>query len=285
MYAEIIAIIGAVLFAVGHILVKKALSHSNPFTGTLITILSSTIMLWSIAIVLLPLHLFLSRYIFIFAIAGIFAPICGRFLVYTGISRLGISRSTPISNASPLFSSFLAIILMGEKMTLSILLGTLLVISGAILLSHEGNKKKDWRKLDLIFPFLAALTFGISYFFRKLGLFYIRDSLLGATVTSTSALLILLLIIFLTRLKHNLEINKHSFTYYFIAGFFYGGGLLLNYLSLLKGNVITVIPILHSNSFFAILLSYLFLKETDVITLKIVIGAIMVFLGIISIII
>lgn len=84
------------------------------------------------------------------------------------------------------------------------------------------------------------------------------------------------------RSRNALELNKPSFVNYFIAGLCYGGGFLMNFIALSKGNVVVVEPLVRSNPLFAILLSYLFLKGTDVVTYKIVLGAVMVFLGVLS---
>lgn len=280
MPAELIAIIGALFFGIGNIFTRKGLAYSNPFTGTLITIFSSAVLLWGMVFIFVPLNLLFSKYIFIFVIAAIFAPIGGRLFSYIGISRLGVSRSIPINNSSPLFSSILAIIFLGEKMTISILVGTLLIVAGVILLSHEKEKYINWRKRDLIFPCIAALSFGISSNFKKFGLIYLKAPLLGAAVNVAAGFIILLIIISMTRLKQNLEFNKSSIFYYSLTGLCSGGGILMNFLALNKGNVVVVDPLVNSNSLFAIIFSYLFLKGIDVITFRIVIGAVMVFLGI-----
>lgn len=284
MIAEVIAIIGAVLDGAGHVFVRKGLSYSNPLTATLITLFSTTLTLLILTLIFTPLHVFISKYIFIFVIVGILALILGRFFRYIGISKLGVSRATPVSSTSPLFASFLAIVFLGEKMTASILVGTLLIVSGVILLSHEKKEKSGWRKFDLIFPFLSALSLGASYTLRKFGLIYLNDPLVGATTASISALIILLFLMLSTDLRNKLELNKPSFIHYSFCGFCYAIGILMNFIALTKGDVITVTPIINSNPLFAIFFSYLFLKGIDIITFKIIIGAIMVFAGVICIV-
>ena len=49
-----------------------------------------------------------------FIAAGIFAPGIGRTLGYVGIERIGVARSVPIVNSSPIFASIFAVFYLGE---------------------------------------------------------------------------------------------------------------------------------------------------------------------------
>ena len=61
----------------------------------------------------------------------------GRFLNYSSISRIGLSRSVPITAASPVVAFVLAVVFLGESLTLPILLGTATVMAGILLIVTE----------------------------------------------------------------------------------------------------------------------------------------------------
>ena len=61
----------------------------------------------------------------------------GRFLNYSAISRIGLSRSVPIVSASPVPALLLAILLLGEDVNLLLIVGALVVLSGVLLIVTE----------------------------------------------------------------------------------------------------------------------------------------------------
>ena len=124
-----------------------------------------------------------------FIAAGFFAPAIGQTLGYLGIERIGIARSTPIVNSAPIFSSLLAVFFLGEVWVLQNIIGTGLVIIGVIILSSNKPAKGQWRKLDIIYPILGALAFGISTTLRKTGLMTVQIPILAAAVTVGTAFL------------------------------------------------------------------------------------------------
>jgi drug/metabolite transporter, DME family len=109
----------------------------------------------------------------IFVAAGIFAPGIGRTMSYVGIEKIGVARSVPIANSSPIFASLLAVIFLAEVWLLQNIVGTLLVISGVVALSMAKPAQGRWRKFDVIYPAIGALAFGASSILRKAGLEYV----------------------------------------------------------------------------------------------------------------
>src|SRR5688572_13931802 len=126
--AQYFAIQAALCFAISHILIRRGLVTSNALTGSNISLGLSALTMWIVAPFFLTWSSFLTSAAFYFVAAGIFAPGLGRTFVYMGIERIGVARSVPISNASPLFASLFAVLLVGEDWTLQNFLGTILVI-------------------------------------------------------------------------------------------------------------------------------------------------------------
>jgi uncharacterized membrane protein len=92
----------------------------------------------------------------------------------------------PIVNSAPIFSSLLAVFFLGEVWVLQNIIGTSLVIIGVIILSSGKPVGGQWRKLDVIYPILGALAFGISTTLRKTGLMELQIPILGAVTVGTA---------------------------------------------------------------------------------------------------
>jgi energy-converting hydrogenase Eha subunit A len=99
-----------------------------------------------------------------------FAPAIGQTLGYIGMERIGVARSSPIVNTSPMFSSIFAVLFLGEIWLARNIIGTCLVILGVVILSSSKPTRGHWNKKDIVYPVLAALAFGISTMLRKTGL-------------------------------------------------------------------------------------------------------------------
>ena len=152
----------ALCFSIAHILIRRGLVGSNAMTGSFISLSMSAVALWLALPFVVPLSALWNPAALIFVAAGIFAPGIGRTLSYVGIEKIGVARSVPIANSSPIFASIFAVIILGETWVLQNVIGTLLVIAGVILLSMAQPPRGEWRKFDVIYPLIGAVAFGAS---------------------------------------------------------------------------------------------------------------------------
>jgi drug/metabolite transporter, DME family len=74
---------------------------------------------------------------FWFAACGITGPCLGRLFNYMGVARLGAARATPLINASPLFTTLLALVFLREEVTLKIALGIFSIVAGIVVLTGQ----------------------------------------------------------------------------------------------------------------------------------------------------
>ena len=72
-----------------------------------------------------------------FAMAGCVGQGLGQVASFLGIQRMGVSRAAPIQGAAPIWSIFLAIIFLGERPGLLVLIGAGAVVTGVGLLSQS----------------------------------------------------------------------------------------------------------------------------------------------------
>ena len=153
----------ALFFSIAHIFIRRGLVESNAMTGSFISLSMTAAVLWLMFPFFAPFSALWTPVSLIFVAAGIFAPGIGRTMSYVGIEKIGVARSVPVANSSPIFASIFAVIFLAEVWVPQNIVGTLLVISGVISLSVSKPAQGPWRKLDVIYPLIGATRF------RRLG--------------------------------------------------------------------------------------------------------------------
>lgn len=277
--AEYFAFQAALCFASTFILARRGLETSNAITGSFISLSSMVLTLWILIPFFVPLSTFRTPAVWYFIADGIVAPGLGRLLSYVGIERIGVARAVPIISCSPLFASILAVLLIGESWTTQNFLGTALVIFGVVILSGTGAGKKSWRKMDIIYPLVAAFSFGISSNLRKLGLLISNLPLMAAAVTSTTALLFAVPMLRVRMGRQGLQLSRGSFGWFFASGIANTGAMLSTFYALGFGKVVVVEPLVASSPVLVIVLTAIFLRDLEVITPRVVAGATCTVLG------
>ena len=273
------AIQAAFFFSASHIIIRRGLVTSNAATGTIVSVMVTAVLLWVITPFFLSLSSFQTPAIWYFGIGGIFAPAIGRYMTFKGIERVGVARSVPISNTSPMFSSIMAVILMGEHWTIQNILGTSLVILGIVILSKTRTENSDWRKIDLIYPALAAFCFATASTLRKIGLLIVNLPLMAAVVSSTTALFVGLILHQMQGGGREFSLSRKSFAWFLAAGFAHTGAMLSAFYALSSGKIVIVDPLIGSSPVITLFLTTVFLRDLEALTLRVVIGALITVVG------
>ena len=187
--AVLFALITCITYAIDTYFVRQGLADTpRPLLATVVTLTVNFFFFVALSLVFVPASLFRIELIYPFIIAGVLAPGAARALSYKGIERLGLSINTPIVNAESLFAVIMAILFLNEPMNVSVGAGILSVVSGLVLLGYEtgrGRGKTNAGRFQyryLLFPILASVFYGVSVFFRKLGLNMVTSPILGAHV-------------------------------------------------------------------------------------------------------
>jgi drug/metabolite transporter (DMT)-like permease len=277
--AEYFAFQTALCFSIAHIFVRRGLVHSNALTGSLISLGTSAVIFWLLLIALLPLSALRAPAVGFFIAGGIFAPAIGQTLGYIGMERIGVARSSPIVNTSPIFSSILAVVFLGEVWLPQNIIGTCLVILGVVVLSTRNAAAGEWRMKDVIYPVFAAVAFGISTTLRKTGLMAVPEPLLGAAVTLGTAFMVLLIIIRLRGGRQQLKINRKSSGWLFGAALVNTAAILSFFAALNLGQIVRVEPLVACNPLLTILWTGIFLRQIEQLSGRIILGALVTVAG------
>jgi uncharacterized membrane protein len=280
--AELYALANAFLFALHNMLTKKALRYSNPATAVISSLLINIMFLWTVSVLFVPLESLTSAGILIFVGVGFFQPGLTRLLSYKGIDALGIAITDPIRATTPLFSAIMAVIFLGEEVTLSIVAATVLIIAGITLLSWRSDSMKlTGSAVYLWYPIAASALAGATQVVRKFGMAAVPHPFLAAAVTATSSFVVSLVTLwYVEKTQETWKMNRDCFWWFLAAGIVISLGMTCIYYALDLGKVSVVIPISSTGPFFSLILAAIFLRDVERVTSRIGISAAMIVGGV-----
>ena len=218
----------------------------------------------------------------IFVGVGFFQPGLTRLLTYKGIDALGVAITDPIRASTPLFSAAMAIVFLGEEITLPIIIATFMIIGGITLLSwRHGAMKLAGSAVYLWFPIAASVLAGASQVVRKFGMAAVPHPFLAAAVTATSSLIISVLVMwYVEKTQETWKMNRQCVWWFLAAGITVSFAMTSIYHALDLGKVSVVIPLSSTAPLFSLILTALFLRDVERVTLRIVISAALIVSGV-----
>lgn len=288
--AETLAGLAALLYAGSSVAVKRAVEDTSIQAGLLISLGVGSVATVALLAGSGSHRLDAPAVVGGFVIAGVLGPAIGRGTSMIGVRLLGPSRSVPIQAALyPLFASIFAVLFLEEVIDWRQGIGLLLVGCGVWLLSlPETNPLAKVRselsvgRLRLpavLFPLVAGLAFGFADLFRKRAIDLSGDALLGAAIGTFTALCFWSLVIGASRQKLNQFEWGRGVLWFALAGLLSAGAILALIAALDGGDVSVVSPIIAAEPLGVIVLSALFLRDIELVTKRVVLGATAVVMG------
>ena len=274
----VLAMAGALGTAAASILIRQGLRGSNPYTGFWINLAVGAAGLWAAVLVFGPMGPAEPAGLALFVLSGLIGTMGGRLLRFISIETVGASVSTAMVSLTPFISTGLAILLLGEHVTLPILLGTVVIVLGTILLSASGPHQ-GFRPGRLVLPFFSAACFGVVAVLRKVGLGQ-TGPLLGFAVNVTTALVAFTVYLAISGQRGAMACRGRSLPYFIAAGVAENGGVFLGLLALRLGTVSAVTPLSAAAPIFVLLMSPLFLRGVEPLTARVVLGTLSIVLGV-----
>jgi uncharacterized membrane protein len=272
------ALSSALCAASATILIQRGLRGSTFYAGAWINVVVGVIAAWSAALLLVRFDTFPWQAVPYFALSGLIGTTGGRLFRVLAIQKVGAPVASAVNNMTPLVASGLAILLLGERVTLPIIGGTLVIVAGTILLSLSG-RLVGFRARDLLYPFIGASCFGTVQILRKLGLAS-AGPLLGATINVTAALIATTAFVAASGNLGSLRCSRRSLLYFIGGGIAENGGVFLLLLALGFGDVSVVIPLAGTAPLFVLGLAYLIPSERSKLGWRIVAGVALIVLGV-----
>jgi uncharacterized membrane protein len=266
-----LACLSALLFGAMSVGLRISLTrHRDADLATLTTVLGALAVVLVAAAAEVPARGVHAGSAWPFVLAGLLSPGAAQVLVTLAIREVGASRASVILGAAPLVSVTIALVALGEPVRAPLVVGAVLIVLGGLELARERGRPGHLRARGLVYAFLAAALFATrDNVLRWLA----RDTSVPPAVAATAALLgglALSTVLLGPRLRGSAL--RH-------APPFLGVGVLfgLSYISLFeafyRGRVTVVSPLVATESLWGVVLSLLFIRHTEFVGRRLLVGA------------
>ena len=271
--------LGAALFsAAATICIRQGLRGGDPFTGIWINLIVGTVSLWAAVSVTGGVVRISARSVLLFMLAGLIGTMGGRLLRFHAIDKVGASVAAAVLNLQPLISTGLAILLLGEDVTLPIVLGTVVIVAGTVLLSVSGQKL-GFRPWHIVLPLGSATCFGVVAILRKVGLSQMGP-VVATAINVTTALIAYSAFMLASGRREILSCRGRPLAYFVAAGFTENAGVFMTIVGLSLGAVSVVTPLTATAPIFVLLLSPFLLRGVEILTTRVVVGTVLIVFGV-----
>jgi drug/metabolite transporter (DMT)-like permease len=198
------------------------------------------------------------------------------------MDRAGATVASTLAATSPIFAALTAMILLGERMTPVIAIGTLVTMCGVMSLTWTpGTGITRIMRVALVFATAAAVIRGLVNTTGKFGLDLMPNAMMAGFLSHAVGGLGVLVIYRLRRGRLPLDMSGAGLRAFGLSGCFIAIAIACMYSALLRNSVTLVAPVIGTYPVFT-LLAALALKE-EIITLHIAGGVAVVVAGVVLI--
>jgi drug/metabolite transporter (DMT)-like permease len=277
--AQILALITSVFYAAALVSARAGMRYSTPTTVTLVSILMQNALLWSAVFATGGVHAVPLAGIVLFTVVGIF-QLGVRLCAYTGVEKIGASRSSALQSVSPLFSATLAIVVLGEQTSALIILGTFLVVLGIVLVSWKPEQQlASFRRWHLLLPVGAAFLTGMNHPIRRYVLTMANEPLFFSALMGLVSFAGFLIYLAASPSSQRLVWNRQALWPFLTTGLCETFSILGIITAISLGRVVIVVPIAASYPVWSLIFAALFLRDVEAINWKVIGGILSVVAG------
>jgi len=202
----------------------------------------------------------------------LFAPGISQILFTRSVGVIGPSRTAIAVGISPVLSAAIAVTVLGERLHVALVLGTLFVVAGGTLLVSERGGST------------TLLSLGIALSLGAAALFSVRDNLVrwaarssevpgfvAATASLVSATFVILIVVASRpNARERIRLAARPFV---PSGLVYGISYACLYSAFDRGRVTIVAPLVATESLFAVLISIVLLRSSERIGPRLLLAA------------
>lgn len=279
MSPQLLALITSIWYAGALVSSRVGLQYSSPATVTLVSIAVQNIALWAAVFAAGGIPPVAPLAVLLFCIVGVF-QMGVRLLAYTGVLKIGASRSSALQSISPLVSATIAITVLQESASALVLAGTALVVIGVALVSWRAERElASFRWRYLLLPVGAACLTGMNHPMRSYALSVSNEPLFFSAFMGLVSLAGFSL--YWTFLPHGqlLVWSRRALWPFLWTGIFETLSIIFIITALSIGRVVVVAPIAASYPVWALVGAKLFLRNVEPITWKTALGIFSVVAG------
>ena len=276
----LVSLASAVAFGGSGVAAKRGLSHVDPLAGTVVAVGTCFLAYLLLAPFWMRADEWFTAGFWVFALMGIIQPSLSMYLANEAYSRAGATVTSTFAATAPLFAAALAIVFLGERLTLAIAAGTLLTVLGIVALSWtpRGSRRQRLVAAALVFATATAAIRGVNHFVGKIGMELLPNAFMAAFCSFAVSFVILAAVYRWRRGRWPGKLPAAGLCYFGITGLCIAFGIGFLFAALLVGKVVIVSPIVGTYPVFTLLASAALRDER--ITGKVLAGVGLVVLGV-----
>lgn len=185
------------------------------------------------------------------------------WLCYFKALQIGdVNKVTPIDKSSTILTIILAVIFLGEPLTIIKAVAVVLIGIGTYLMiqKKEGLKEVKNNKW-IVFALFSAIFASLTSILAKVGIEGVESNL-GTAIRTVVVLIMAWIVVFVTKKQSDIHnIDKKNLIFICLSGLATGASWLCYYRALKDGQASVVVPIDKLSILITVGFSYVFLKE------------------------
>ncbi|MBT5455221.1 MAG: DMT family transporter [Rhodospirillaceae bacterium] len=239
-----LALAAALFFGLALVLTQAGLKHLEPLPGSCIAISSAC----AIFVLLAPITVDLSQWHYasagLFALIGCLFPATVTILTFYANRRIGPAVTGALGNLAPLFAVFIAVLMLGETVSVGQGMAVLVIVAGIILLYRTPRSGAlggiAWA---FALPLAAAFIRGVVQPLVKIGLEDWPNPFAAVTIGYVVSALVVLISSAANRRGWPVPFNRTGWLWFAAVGLCNGLAVLCLYQALGRGPVSLVAPL------------------------------------------
>lgn len=197
---------------------------------------------------------------------------------FRALSKGDINKVVPIDKSSTVLTIILAVIFLGERVTVYKTLGVIFMAIGTLLMiEKKDTEKKSEGEGWLIYALLSAFFASLTTILGKIGIEGVESNLGTAIRTAVVIVMSFIMVAFTGKTGEIKKIDKKELGFILLSGLSTGASWLCYYKALQDGEAGIVVPIDKLSILVTIAFSYIVFKER--LSKKAMLGLVMIVFG------
>jgi drug/metabolite transporter (DMT)-like permease len=266
----------AVLFGALAVTIRLSLQPGiDPEAASLVTAVVACLVCVAVAAALGEFSGLAWRDTWPFFVAGVWVPGISQMLFTRAVGVIGPSRTAILVGISPVLSATLAIALLDEPFHVALALGTILVVSGGMLLAWERGGPAALLPIGAVLALAAGVLFAVrDNFVRWAATENDVPGVVAAAASLATASLVILLVV-APRESAAVRVRRAARPF-LLSGVIYGLSYACLFAGLDRGRVTVVTPLYATESLWAVVISVVVLRRTERVGVRLVLAALLV---------
>ena len=197
---------------------------------------------------------------------------------FRALSKGDINKVVPIDKSSTVLTIILAVVFLGERVTVYKTLGVVFMAIGTLLMiEKKDTEKKSEGEGWLIYALLSAFFASLTTILGKIGIEGVESNLGTAIRTAVVIVMSFIMVAFTGKTGEIKKIDKKELGFILLSGISTGASWLCYYKALQDGEAGIVVPIDKLSILVTIAFSYIVFKER--LSKKAMLGLVMIVFG------